>query len=195
MERVAGLSQEAQKAASALEAMRRQAAEHRAKGLRLDEEGGNPDESLEKADRAHAGAMAALRAGDPRIIRLFPDAKAEEQRYFRATGIFPIMHTVVIREALLEAHPWLAMNVVQAFRRSNERMGQFDDKIVYIAKLFNEEVHLVARPNITSVEQLRGLKVNLDAKGSGVALESMVLECEGWQRDTAVTEPVEPKIG
>src|SRR5262249_61510751 len=30
-------------------------------------------------------------------------------------------------------------------------------------------VHLVARPNITSIEQLRGLKVNLDAKGSGTS--------------------------
>jgi uncharacterized protein len=60
-------------------------------------------------------------------------------------------------------------NILNSFRRSNERLGQVDDKIVYIAKLFNEEVHLVARPNITSIEQLRGLKVNLDAKGSGTS--------------------------
>jgi uncharacterized protein len=53
--------------------------------------------------------------------------------------------------------------------RSNERLGQFDDKIVYIAKLFNEEVHLVAKPNITSIAQLKGLKVNLDARGSGTS--------------------------
>jgi uncharacterized protein len=60
-------------------------------------------------------------------------------------------------------------NILNSFRRSNERMGQADDKIVYIAKLFNEEVHLVAGPGITSIEQLRGLKVNLDAKGSGTS--------------------------
>ncbi len=60
-------------------------------------------------------------------------------------------------------------NILNSFRRSNERMGQVEDKIVYIAKLFNEEVHLVAKPNITSIEQLRGLKVNLDAKGSGTS--------------------------
>jgi 4,5-dihydroxyphthalate decarboxylase len=62
----------------------------------------------------------SFRAGDPRIQRLFPDAKAEEQRFFKQTGIFPIMHTVVIRESLLEHYPWLAMNVVQAFRRSKD---------------------------------------------------------------------------
>ncbi len=60
-------------------------------------------------------------------------------------------------------------NILNSFRRSNERMGQTENKIVYIAKLFNEEVHLIARTNVTSIEQLRGLKVNLDAKGSGTS--------------------------
>jgi uncharacterized protein len=61
------------------------------------------------------------------------------------------------------------INILNSFRRSNQRMGQMDDKIAYIAKLFNEEVHLVARPEITSIEQLKGLKVNFDAKGSGTS--------------------------
>jgi TRAP-type uncharacterized transport system substrate-binding protein len=60
-------------------------------------------------------------------------------------------------------------NILNNFRRTNERMGQTEIKIVYIAELFKEEVHLVAGPNITSIEQLRGLKVNLDAKGSGTS--------------------------
>jgi TRAP-type uncharacterized transport system substrate-binding protein len=60
-------------------------------------------------------------------------------------------------------------NILNNFRRNNERMGKTENKIVYIAELFKEEVHLVARPNITSIEQLRGRKVNLDAKGSGTS--------------------------
>jgi TRAP-type uncharacterized transport system substrate-binding protein len=60
-------------------------------------------------------------------------------------------------------------NILNNFRRANERMGQTENKIVYIAELFKEEVHLVARPNITSIEQLQGLKVNFDAKGSGTS--------------------------
>jgi uncharacterized protein len=58
-------------------------------------------------------------------------------------------------------------SILNSYRRSNQETGHFDDKIVYIAKLFNDEVHLVAKSNITSIEQLRGLKVNLDARGSG----------------------------
>src|SRR5215470_14926227 len=60
-------------------------------------------------------------------------------------------------------------NILNNFRRSNEKLGQVDDKIVYITKLFNEEVHLVAKPDITSIAQLKGLKVNLDARGSGTS--------------------------
>ena len=62
------------------------------------------------------------------------------------------------------------ISILNSFRRSNESIGQqTENKIVYIAKLFDEEVHLVAKPSITSIEQLRGLKVNLDAKGSGTS--------------------------
>jgi len=53
------------------------------------------------------------------------------------------------------------------FRRSNQLMGVYDDKIVYIAPLFTEEVHLIARREINSIEELRGKKVNLDEIGSG----------------------------
>jgi TRAP-type uncharacterized transport system substrate-binding protein len=59
------------------------------------------------------------------------------------------------------------VNILNNFRRSMEQEGIFDDKIVYISKLYTEEAHLVARSNITSIEQLRGQKVNLDELGSG----------------------------
>ena len=61
------------------------------------------------------------------------------------------------------------LNILNSFRRSNQRIGQYDDRIVYIAKLFNEEVHLVAKADITSIEQLKGRKVNLDARASGTS--------------------------
>jgi TRAP-type uncharacterized transport system substrate-binding protein len=60
-------------------------------------------------------------------------------------------------------------NILTNFRGSNEQLGSFDNKIVYVAKLFNEEMHLVARADITSLQQLQGQKVNLDEKGSGTS--------------------------
>lgn len=53
-----------------------------------------------------------------RVVRLFADYKNVEKDYFRRTGIFPIMHVVVIRKSVLEAHPWVARSMVTAFDRA-----------------------------------------------------------------------------
>ena len=66
--------------------------------------------------------------GDPRVRRLFPDARAEEERYFAATGIFPIMHVVVLRRDVYDRHPWLAGSLYKAFAEAKahteERMAE-----------------------------------------------------------------------
>ena len=54
-------------------------------------------------------------AGDKRIARLFPNYKEIEIDYFRATGIFPIMHVTTIRQEIADKYPWVATNLVKAF--------------------------------------------------------------------------------
>ena len=51
----------------------------------------------------------------PKVTRLFEDYPTVEREYYKRTGIFPIMHTVVIRKDLLAKHPGLAKNVYQGF--------------------------------------------------------------------------------
>jgi len=66
----------------------------------------------------HSDLIEPFLAKDPRVARLFPDHKAEEIAYFRKTGIFPIMHVVAIRAEIVEAHPWIAINLYNALERA-----------------------------------------------------------------------------
>ena len=59
-------------------------------------------------------------AGDKRIARLFPSYKEIEIDYFRATGIFPIMHVTTIRREIVDKYPWVATNLVKAFEQSKQ---------------------------------------------------------------------------
>jgi 4,5-dihydroxyphthalate decarboxylase len=58
--------------------------------------------------------------GDKRIVRLFPNYKDVELGYFRRTGIFPIMHVMVVRDEVLERDPWVATALVKAFQQAKE---------------------------------------------------------------------------
>ena len=50
-----------------------------------------------------------------RVLRLFPDFRRVERQYYEKTGIFPIMHTLVMREELARRHPWLPRSLYDAF--------------------------------------------------------------------------------
>ena len=48
------------------------------------------------------------------IRRLFPDPAGMEAAYHARTGVFPIMHTLVIRREVYDQHRWLARELVKA---------------------------------------------------------------------------------
>ncbi len=75
-----------------------------------------------------ARAPSCFARGAPNVGRMFPDYRAAERAYFQKTRIFPIMHVIGIRRALIERHPWLAVNVYKAFLEAKRlcmaEMGQ-----------------------------------------------------------------------
>lgn len=83
----------------------------------------------------HPDLIDPVRAGDPRVGRLFPDYKAEEIAYYERTGIFPIMHVLGLKSDLVERYPWVPINLYHAFEKSRkmamERME--DPRLVPLA--------------------------------------------------------------
>jgi 4,5-dihydroxyphthalate decarboxylase len=83
-------------------------------------------------DALHTARMPSTYAdGEGPVRRLFPDYKAVERQYFRDTGIFPIMHTVVLRREVYEANRWVAQSLTKAFLEAQRRT--YDDLYVTAA--------------------------------------------------------------
>jgi 4,5-dihydroxyphthalate decarboxylase len=58
--------------------------------------------------------------GNPDFPLLFSDPIAEGARYYKKTGIFPPHHTTVVRQEILDKHPWVAMSLMEAFERAKK---------------------------------------------------------------------------
>ena len=70
-------------------------------------------------DAFHGPRMPSVYANRaPGVLRLFEDYVPVERAYFQKTGIFPIMHTVVIRREIYERDRWVAMALAKAFARA-----------------------------------------------------------------------------
>jgi 4,5-dihydroxyphthalate decarboxylase len=88
-------------------------------------------------------------SADARVRPLFADRAAEGRRYYAKTGIYPINHTVVVRRALLERHPWIALNLYSAFAAARERLARQADAFLapylHTGVLGDEAQHALAR--------------------------------------------------
>ncbi|WP_436930755.1 4,5-dihydroxyphthalate decarboxylase [Halosimplex halobium] len=119
-------------------------------------------------------------AGVANARRLFDDAKAVEQTYYRETGIFPIMHAVVVRDDVLDEHPWVVQPLYDAFERAKEiGLGALErprELPLVWADVYADEQRSVlgddpweyglTEDNVTAVETLAGY-----AHDQGVAAE------------------------
>ena len=74
-----------------------------------------------------ARAPSCLETND-KVVRLFPNYRADEEAYFAKTGMFPIMHLIAIRRSLVEQHPWLPVHVYRAYLEARsicyQRLGE-----------------------------------------------------------------------
>ncbi|MBV8166193.1 MAG: ABC transporter substrate-binding protein, partial [Alphaproteobacteria bacterium] len=59
------------------------------------------------ASGAVAAAIGDVKATSPDVRQLLPDARKAGFAWFRKTGIYPMNHTIVIKDSVIQAHPWL----------------------------------------------------------------------------------------
>jgi 4,5-dihydroxyphthalate decarboxylase len=52
---------------------------------------------------------------DSQIVRLYDDPSEAERAYFAKTGIYPMLHVMVLRRTVAEAHPWALKSMYEAF--------------------------------------------------------------------------------
>ena len=62
-----------------------------------------------------------------------------------------------------------------AYAKQHGMFPTLTQSIRYIAKLYDEEVHVLARKDITRLEDLNGQRVNVDVTGSGSAMTAEIL--------------------
>jgi 4,5-dihydroxyphthalate decarboxylase len=66
-------------------------------------------------------ADSARPPAERRLRSVLHDVQAEEEAYYRKTGIYPIMHCVVIREDVLKKYPDMPSLVFRAYENAKQR--------------------------------------------------------------------------
>jgi 4,5-dihydroxyphthalate decarboxylase len=65
-----------------------------------------------------------FRNGDANLARLFADPQAEEERYLRKEGYYPIMHVLAFKKELAAKHPELPNALYDVFEQARRRALQ-----------------------------------------------------------------------
>ena len=90
----------------------------------VEQPGANLGEMVAKGELA--AAIGAGKVDSPDVKPLIPNAAEAEAAWYRKTGIYPINHTVVIKDSLLRDDPTLAVKMFNAFK---------DAKAVFLKEL------------------------------------------------------------
>lgn len=84
-------------------------------------------------------------------------------------NVFDLLHLKNIDMGVTQA------DVLSYLKRDSELGPSIDRKLLYVTKLFNEELHLVASEKVIDIKGLEGKRVNVGSIGSGTQLTSSLL--------------------
>ena len=115
----------------------------------LEQPGANLGEMLAKGELA--AAIGAGQVDSPDVKPLIPNPREAEAAWYRKTGIYPINHTVVVKDALLQADSTLAPRIFGAFK---EAKAAFLKQLDSGAQLSSDAQALAQRRSIVGDDPL-----------------------------------------
>ena len=115
-----------------------------------------------------AHPIQSFKDQDPLVARMFDDPRDVELDYFKKTRCFPIMHTIVIRDDVLNENPWVAQTVYKGLNLARERC---------VSRLSDVTASAIPMPWIFSVlRDSRNLFGNHDIWAYGIEENRATLE-------------------
>jgi 4,5-dihydroxyphthalate decarboxylase len=144
-------------------------------------------------DKGEIGAMMTphppkpVLRGSKKIKRLFADPKAEDLRYYKKNGFFPIMHVVAFKDDVLKKYPEAAESLFKAFGEAKRLCREFyaDPNWSWLAwgrQAFEEEEKLLGDPwphglekNRANLERFVGYSLDQGLMSKKMAVEELFL--------------------
>jgi TRAP transporter TAXI family solute receptor len=142
--------------------------------------GANPTAQLNTMSaRANAGTVGLIAGGvDGTYIRIAADLAAvldtEALRVIAMIGRGSVQNLADIM-VLRGVDLGIVQSDVLAYARRERLFPSVDRLVQYVCKLYDEEVHVLARPGIERVQDLAGQPVNVDLRGSGTAMTASLV--------------------
>jgi 4,5-dihydroxyphthalate decarboxylase len=106
--------------------------------------------------------------GAPHVVRLFPDYEQAERAYFAHTGIFPIMHVLVVRRTIAEREPEVVKRLYRAF---------CDARDVALRDLWSPAAPKISLPWISEEYRRTVALMGPDFWPYGIAASRPAIEC------------------
>lgn len=130
---------------------------------------------------------AAIGAGDLKsddVKPLIPDAAARDADSYRRTGVYPINHTLVVRDEHLQQNPWVAEALFAAFKTAKEvyldnlgngdGQAERDDRLLRARDLVGgDPLPYGVKPNVKTLEKVIEFNVDQRIIPRPVSVESL----------------------
>jgi TRAP transporter TAXI family solute receptor len=137
-------------------------------------------DSVSPVAQANAGTVGVISGGvDGTYIRIATDLAAvlddgDRLRVLPVVGKGSLQNVADIL-FLRGIDIGIVQSDVLAYVKGKQLYPGIDQSIQYITKLYDEEVHVLARRDIAKLDDLAGKKVNVDVRGSGTSMTAAVL--------------------